>query len=98
MSYGTAAFTAATLQDIDHITTGSNISTGTFALTNAVLGDMVIGNINSIGSTTGGSASQMIPDFRVESANVGRFTILNTSQTTSTIPAGIVSATALRFV
>ena len=97
VSYGTAAFTTSTLQDIDHVTTGSNITTGTFSLTNAALGDMVIGNINSVGSATGGSGSQMIQEFRVESANVGRFTILNTSQTTSTIPAGTIFATAMRF-
>ena len=97
VSYGTAAFTTSTLQDIDHVTTGSNITTGTFSLTNAALGDMVIGNINSVGSATGGSGSQMMQEFRVESANVGRFTILNTSQTTSTIPAGTIFATAMRF-
>jgi hypothetical protein len=83
--------------DIDHITTGSNVSTGTLAASGVVLGDMVIGNINSIGSTTGATPAGLLQDFRVESAGVLRFTIFNSTQTTGTIPAGIIFATAMRF-
>jgi len=38
-----------------------------------------------------------LQDFRVESAGVLRFTIFNSTQTTGTIPAGTIFATALRF-
>lgn len=96
-TYATAAFTGGTLQDIDHVTGGSNSTTGTFAATGVAIGDIVVGAINSIGSTTGITPARLLQDFRVESSNVIRFTILNTDQTAGTIPSGIVSATALRF-
>jgi hypothetical protein len=95
--FATAAYTGGTVLDIDHATTGSNVSTGTLAASGVVLGDMVIGNINSIGSTTGATPAGLLQDFRVESAGVLRFTIFNSTQTTGTIPAGTIFATALRF-
>lgn len=97
VTYATAAYSGGTLQDIDHVTGGSNSSTGTFSATGVAIGDIVLGSINSIGSATGITASRLFQDFRVESANIIRFTILNTDQTSGTIPAGIVSATAMRF-
>lgn len=97
VTYTTATYSGGTLQDIDHVTGGSNSSTGTFSATGVVIGDIVLGSINSIGSATGITASRLFQDFRVESANIIRFTILNTDQTAGTIPAGIVSATAMRF-
>jgi hypothetical protein len=97
VTFATAAYAGATVFDIDHVTTGSNVSTGTLAASGAVLGDMVIGNINSIGSTTGATPAGLLQDFRVESAGVLRFTIFNSTQTTGTIPAGTIFATALRF-
>lgn len=97
VTYTTATYSGGTLQDIDHVTGGSNSSTGTFSATGVAIGDIVLGSINSIGSTTGITASRLFQDFRVESANIIRFTILNTDQTAGTIPAGIVSATAMRF-
>jgi hypothetical protein len=97
VTFATAAYAGATVLDIDHITTGSNVSTGTLAASGVVLGDMVIGNINSIGSTTGATPAGLLQDFRVESAGVLRFTIFNSTQTTGTIPAGTIFATALRF-
>jgi len=97
VTFATAAYAGATVFDIDHVTTGSNVSTGTFAASGAVLGDMVIGNINSIGSTTGATPAGLLQDFRVESAGVLRFTIFNSTQTTGTVPAGTIFATALRF-
>jgi hypothetical protein len=97
VTFATAAYAGATVLDIDHATTGSNVSTGTLAASGAVLGDMVIGNINSIGSTTGATPAGLLQDFRVESAGVLRFTIFNSTQTTGTIPAGTIFATALRF-
>jgi hypothetical protein len=97
VTFATAAYAGATVLDIDHITTGSNVSTGTLAASGVVLGDMVIGNINSIGSTTGATPAGLLQDFRVESAGVLRFTIFNSTQTNGTIPAGTIFATALRF-
>ncbi len=95
--FATAAYTGGTVLDIDHATTGSNVSTGTLAASGVVLGDMVIGNINSIGSATGVTPAGLLQDFRVESAGVLRFTIFNSTQTTGTIPSGTISATAMRF-
>jgi len=97
VTFATAAYAGATILDIDHVTTGSNVSTGTLAASGVVLGDMVIGNINSIGSTTGATPAGLLQDFRVESAGVLRFTIFNSTQTTGTVPAGTIFATALRF-
>ena len=97
VTFATAAYAGATVFDIDHVTTGSNVSTGTLAASGAVLGDFVIGNINSIGSTTGATPAGLLQNFRVESAGVLRFTIFNSTQTTGTIPAGTIFATALRF-
>ena len=97
VTFATAAYAGATVLDIDHATTGSNVSTGTLAASGVVLGDMVIGSINSIGSTTGATPAGLLQDFRVESAGVLRFTIFNSTQTTGTIPAGTIFATALRF-
>jgi len=97
VTFATAAYAGATVLDIDHATTGSNVSTGTLAASGVVLGDMVIGNINSIGSTTGATPAGLLQDFRVESAGVLRFTIFNSTQTNGTIPSGTIYATALRF-
>ena len=97
VTFATAAYAGATVLDIDHVTTGSNVSTGTLAASGVALGDMVIGNINSIGSTTGATPAGLLQDFRIESAGVLRFTIFNSTQTTGTIPAGTIFATALRF-
>ena len=97
VTFATAAYAGATILDIDHVTTGSNVSTGTLAASGVVLGDIVIGNINSIGSTTGATPAGLLQDFRIESAGVLRFTIFNSTQTTGTIPAGTIFATALRF-
>ena len=97
VTFATAAYAGATVLDIDHATTGSNVSTGTLAASGVALGDMVIGNINSIGSTTGATPAGLLQDFRVDAAGVLRFTIFNSTQTTGTIPAGTIFATALRF-
>ena len=97
VTFATAAYTGGTVLDIDHATTGLNVSTGTLAASGVALGDMVIGNINSIGSTTGATPAGLLQDFRVEAAGVLRFTIFNSTQTTGTIPAGTIFATAMRF-
>ena len=97
VTFATAAYAGGTVLDIDHATTGSNVSTGTLAASGVVLGDIVIGTINSIGSTTGATPAGLLQDFRVEAAGVLRFTIFNSTQTTGTIPAGTIFATALRF-
>ena len=95
-SYGTAAFTASTLTQS---TTAGAISTGTFSLPNSALGDLVIGTVNSVGSTTSsGNVARPILNFNVEAAGVGRWVAYNTAATTTaTIPAGTIFATALRY-
>jgi hypothetical protein len=101
VSYGTAAFTGSTFQDLDSVTAGSNVTTGTFAVTGAALGDIVFGGLTSIGSSTGTNATlaqRLIPSFRVESTDTIRYVILNTDITShGTTPAGTLYATAMRF-
>lgn len=101
VSYGTAAFTGSTFQDLDSVTAGSNVTTGTFAVTGAALGDIVFGGLTSIGSSTGTNATlaqRLIPSFRVESADTIRYVILNTDIVShGTTPAGTLYATAMRF-
>jgi hypothetical protein len=103
-NYGTAAFTGATLQDLDSITTGSNITTGTFTVSGAAIGDIVFGGLTSLSSSSGtagvpATGARMMSQFRVEGANVVRYTILNTDTIShGTIPAGTLYATALRFI
>jgi len=101
VSYGTAAFTGSTFQDLDSATAGSNVTTGTFAVTGAALGDIVFGGLTSIGSSTGTNATlaqRLIPSFRVESADTIRYVILNTDIVShGTTPAGTLYATAMRF-
>lgn len=102
-NYGTAAFTGATLQDLDSATSGSNTTTGTFTVSGAAIGDIVLGGLNSLSSSSGtaglGTAgARMISQFRVEGSNVIRYTILNTDTVShGTIPAGTLYATAMRF-
>jgi len=102
VSYGTAAFTGSTFQDLDSATAGSNVTTGTFTVTGAALGDIVFGGLTSIGSSTGTNATlaqRLIPSFRVESADTIRYVILNTDIVShGTTPAGTLYATAMRFV
>jgi len=89
-SYGTAAFTSTTLGTY---TTASASTTGTFALTGVASGDMVIGSINY---TVGGGMP--VANFRPESAGVARFVVLNSNPNTlSTLSAGTIFATALRY-
>jgi len=101
VSFGTAAFTGSTFQDLDSATAGSNVITGTFTVTGAALGDIVFGGLTSIGSSTGTNATlaqRLIPSFRVESTDTIRYVILNTDITShGTTPAGTLYATAMRF-
>ena len=102
-NYGTAAFTGATLQDIDSITSGSNTTTGTFTVSGSAIGDIVFGGLTSLSSSSGTAGvptagARMMSQFRVEGANVIRYTILNTDTSShGTIPAGTLYATAMRF-
>ena len=102
-NYGTAAFTGATLQDLDSITSGSNITTGTFTVSGAAIGDIVFGGLTSLSSSSGtagvpAAGARMMSQFRVEGSNVIRYTILNTDTIShGTIPAGTLYATAMRF-
>ena len=91
VSYGTAAFTLSTVQP-HNLADGT---TGTFALTGAALGDIVIGSIDSLGSTTG--TTQIITSFFPISSNVIRYVVNSKGATAGTVPAGTIFATALRF-
>ena len=103
-NYGTAAFTGATLQDLDSVTSGSNITTGTFTVSGAAIGDIVFGGLNSLSSSSGTAGvptagARMMSQFRVEGANVIRYTIVNTDTIShGTIPTGTLYATAMRFI
>lgn len=92
VSYGTAAFTLSTVQPHNLADT----TTGTFALTGAELGDIVIGSINSLGSTTG--TAQIMTNFYPISSNVVRYAVIGKGTTAGTVPAGTIYATAMRFI
>ena len=90
INYGTSAFTTATVP-----TSGS--STGTFAINGLGLNDIVHGSLNSIGSATGSQALSFF--VFAKAANVAGYTLCNVNNTTiSTVPAGTIYATAMRFV
>ena len=91
VSYGTAAFTLSTVQPHNLADT----TTGTFALTGAELGDIVIGSINSLGSTTG--TAQIMTNFYPIASNVIRYAVIGKGTTAGTVPAGTIFATAMRF-
>jgi hypothetical protein len=91
VSYGTAAFTLSTVQPHNLVDT----TTGTFGLTGAALGDIVIGSIDSLGSTTG--TTQIITSFFPIASNVIRYVVNSKGSTAGTVPAGTIYATALRF-
>ena len=92
VSYGTAAFTLSTVQPHNLADT----TTGTFALTGAALGDIVIGSIDSLGSTTG--TVQIITSFFPIASNVIRYVVNSKGSTAGTVPAGTIYATAMRFI
>jgi hypothetical protein len=91
VSYGTFAFSGGTVQT--HAANDS--TTGTFALS-CQLGDIVIGSINSLGSTTG-TGALIVTSFFPIATDVVEYNIIGKGTTTGTIPAGTIFATALRF-
>jgi len=91
VSYGTSAFTLSTVQPHNLPDT----TTGTFGLTGTELGDIVIGSINSLGSTTG--TTQIVTSFFPIASNVVRYVVNSKGSTAGTIPAGTIYATAMRF-
>jgi len=91
VSYGTAAFTAATAAQYN----GASTTTGTFTLTGCALGDIVFGSIDSLGTATG--TYNIGLSFYPQATNVVRYAITNQGSTAGTIPAGTIYATALRF-
>lgn len=91
VSYGTAAFTAATAAQYN----GASTTTGTFTLTGCALGDIVFGSIDSLGTATG--TYNIGLSFYPQATNVVRYAITNQGSTAGTIPAGIIYATAMRF-
>jgi hypothetical protein len=91
VSYGTFAFTSATVQT--HAANDTTI--GTFGLP-CQLGDIVIASINSLGSTTGTGALISTSFFPI-ATDVVEYNIIGKGSTAGTIPAGTIFATALRF-
>jgi hypothetical protein len=91
VSYGTFAFSGGTVQT--HA--ANDTTTGTFALP-CQLGDIVIGSIDSLGSTTGTGALLATSFFPI-ATDVVEYNIIGKGTTTGTIPAGTIFATALRF-
>jgi hypothetical protein len=91
VSYGTFAFTSATVQTHAN----NDTTTGTFALP-CQLGDIVIASINSLGSTTGTGALISTSFFPI-ATDVVEYNIIGKGTTAGTIPAGTIFATALRF-
>jgi len=91
VSFGTAAFTSATVA----AHSAADATTGTFALTGAELGDIVIGSINYLGSTTG--TVQIMTNFYPIASNVVRYAVISKGSTAGTVPAGTIIATAMRF-
>jgi hypothetical protein len=71
VTYGTAAFTLSTVAAHN----GSGTTNGTVALTGTVLGDMVIGSLDSLGSATGSTG--LIIGFHTIGSDVVRFSITN---------------------
>jgi len=91
VSYGTFAFTGATVQT--HA--ANDTTTGTFALP-CQLGDIVIASINSLGSTTG-TGALIATNFFPIATDVVEYNIIGKGSTAGTIPAGTIFATAMRF-
>ena len=91
VSYGTAAFTLSTVQTHS----ANDQTTGTFSLT-CQLGDIVIGSIDSLGSTTGTGALIGMTFYPI-ATNTVRYNLIGKGTTAGTIPAGTIFATALRF-
>ena len=92
ISYGTAAFTAATVSAFN----GAGTTNGTFTVTGSQLGDMVIGSLDSLGTATGSAG--LIIGFHPIATNVVRYSITNPTTTAGTVPAGTLFATAIRMV
>ena len=91
VSYATASFGSAVVAA--HNT--ADTTNGTFLLTGAELGDIVIGSINSLGSTTG--TTQIVTSFFPVASNVVRYVVNSKGATAGTVPAGTIFATAMRF-
>lgn len=90
INYTTSTFTGSTLA-------GNTVSTGTFALAGAALTDIVIGSLNSLGSATAGGSQAFSFTIFPKASSVVQYNINNASNTTGTIPAGTIYATALKF-
>ena len=91
VSFGTAAFTSATVSAHNVADT----TTGSFGLTGVALGDMIIGSLNSLGSATG--TVNISLSLYPAATNFVEYSIQNQGATAGTIPAGIFFATAMRF-
>jgi len=91
VSYATASFGSVAVAAHN----AADTTNGTFLLTGAELGDIVIGSINSLGSTTG--TTQIVTSFFPVASNVVKYVVNSKGSTAGTIPAGTIFATAMRF-
>jgi hypothetical protein len=91
VSYATASFGSAVVAAHN----AADTTNGTFLLTGAELGDIVVGSINSLGSTTG--TTQIVTSFFPVASNVVRYVVNSKGATAGTVPAGTIFATAMRF-
>jgi hypothetical protein len=91
VSYATASFGSAVVAAHNVADT----TNGTFLLTGVELGDIVIGSINSLGSTTG--TTQVVTSFFPVASNIVRYVVNSKGATAGTVPAGTIFATAMRF-
>jgi hypothetical protein len=91
VSYATASFGSAVVAAHN----AADTTTGTFGITGCALGDIVIGSIDSLGSTTG--TTQIVTSFFPVASNVARYVVNSKGATAGTIPAGTIFATAMRF-
>ena len=91
VSYATASFGSAVVAA--HNT--ADTTTGTFGITGCALGDIIIGSIDSLGSTTG--TTQIVTSFFPVASNIARYVVNSKGATAGTVPAGTIFATAMRF-
>jgi len=93
ITYGTAAFTAATANQYSQAGT----TTGTFGLTGCAIGDIVFGSLSTLGSAATASTATLSLSMYPQTTDIVRWAITNQSTNNAAISAGTFYATAMRF-